>query len=148
MPSVLILRHGGREIDSGVLAARLNAALYEARRDDLVRKAHRAGLTMREIAGAVGLSFQRVADIVAGDVDRPPRPTLHGAMQKVLSETGGDWMSAHELARVIFERELYRRRDLGVIHPGQIRARAAKLPDLFEGSRDGSNRVRLRALAG
>ena len=124
--------------------ARALASLAEARRDDLIRAAHSEGrLTVRQIGAIVGLSFQRVATIVAGDLDRPSRPTLHGAMTAVLAEHRGDWMSVHELARAIYEGELYQRKDRGVIPPGQIRARAAKYPDLFEGSTDGSNRVRL-----
>jgi hypothetical protein len=126
--------------------ARAEAALREAQRDDLIRKAHRAGgLSTREIAESVGLSFQRVATIVAGEQDRADRVTLHGAMHQVLSESDGDWLRAHDIARAVFVRKLYRRRDGGVIHPSQIRARAARYPELFEGSHDGSNRVRLRS---
>ena len=51
----------------------------------------------------------------------------------------------HELAREIYERELYRRKDRGVIPAGQVRARAANYPELFEGSNDGTNSVRLVA---
>lgn len=96
------------------------------------------------MAEPLGLSFQRVATVVAGDPDRPSRPTLHGAMWEVLKENGGDWMPAHELAQLVYERELYRRKDRGVIPPGQVRARAAKYPALFEGTTDGTNRIRLR----
>jgi hypothetical protein len=99
------------------------------------------------MAEPLGLSYQRVAAVIAGDQDRPQRATLHRAMKQVLEEQGGGWMRAHEIARAIYERELYQRRDRGVIEPGQVRARAAKYPNLFEGSRDGTNRVRLRAPA-
>lgn len=119
--------------------------MSEARRDDLMREAYRAGgLTTRQIGEAVGLSFQRVATILGRERDRLPRPTLHGAIQQVLAQADGGWMPVHAVAREVYERELYHRRDRGVIHPGQIRARAAKRPDLFEGSLDGSNRIRLR----
>jgi hypothetical protein len=125
--------------------ARRAAVLAETARNDLIRRAHREGeMTAREMAEPLGLSFQRVATVIAGDRDRPRRLTLHSAMQQVLEEQGGDWMSAHELARIIHARGLYSRRDRDVIQPGQVRARAAKYPDLFEGTKDGTNRVRLR----
>jgi hypothetical protein len=130
---------------SAVSRSRAKAALCEARRDDLIRASHRSGdLGTREIAELVELSFQRVAAVVAGDPARPTRPTLHGAMQQVLADSGGGWVAAHELARAVFERGLYRRRDRGVILAGQVRARAAKYPDLFEATLDGTNRIRLR----
>jgi hypothetical protein len=126
--------------------ARKALAIAEERRDALIRQAHREGrLTAREMAEPLGLSFQRVAKVIAGDKDRLIRPTLHWTMQQVLEEQGGEWMSVHELARTIYERGLYRRKDRGVIPPGQVRARAAKYPELFEGTRDGTNRIRLRA---
>ncbi len=128
--------------------ARLAARRAEARRDDLIRRAHGQGrMSTREIAVLVGLSFQRVAAVIAGDRDRPMRPTLHGAMEQVLAEGGHEWMPARELARAIYERGLYQRKDAGVISPGQIRARASKYSELFEGTADGSNRVRLRPRA-
>ena len=129
--------------------ARRAVVMAEARRDDLIRRAHRESeMTARAMAEPLGLSHQRIASIIAGDCDRPTRITLHAAMQQVLEERGGQWMPAHELARIIYERGLYRRRDRGVIHPGQIRARAARYPHLFEGTRDGSNRIRSRSSAG
>lgn len=51
-------------------------------------------------------------------------------------------MPVREVAQRIFKRKLYARRDNGVIRGAQIRARAAKLPDIFEGSQDGSNQIR------
>jgi hypothetical protein len=127
-------------------SARQAAALAEARRDDVIREAHReGGLSARDIAPTVDLSFQRVATIIGGDLDRPARTRLHDAMRQVLSEHGNEWTRVHDLAREIYDRELYRRKDRGVIPPGQIRARASKYPELFEGSTDGTNRIRLRA---
>ena len=80
--------------------ARAAAALAEARRDDLIRRAHReGGLSARDMAEPLGLSFQRVATVIAGDPDRPLRLTLHGAMRQVLEEHDGDWIAAHELGR-------------------------------------------------
>jgi hypothetical protein len=61
----------------------------------------------------------------------------------------GRWPSWRAVAgatdTTIFEEKLYARRDGGILCGAQIRARAAKLPDIFEGSQDGSNRIRLRA---
>lgn len=125
--------------------ARMAAGFAEAERDALIRRAHReGGLSAREMAEPLGLSFQRVAVVIAGDRDRPTRPTLHGAMKQVLEERGGSWMHAHELAQIIYDQGLYKRRDRGVIHSGQIRARAANYPSLFEGTTDGTNRIRLK----
>lgn len=98
------------------------------------------------MAEPLGLSFQRVATVISGDPDRPLRLTLHGAMRQVLEERDGDWMTVHELAQEIYDRELYRRKDRGVIPPGQVRARAARYGDLFEGTVDDANRIRLRAV--
>jgi hypothetical protein len=83
------------------------------------------------------------ADEMLGDLDAKER-TLHEALRQVLEERGGGWMHAQELAKVIYVRDLYTRKDRGTIPPGQIRARAANYPDLFEGATDDSNRVRLR----
>lgn len=127
--------------------AQRGVRLAEARRDDAIREVHReGGMSSRQMAEIVELPFQRVAEIVAGDPDGSKRPTLHVAMQTVLRGAGGDWMAVHEIARQVYDCELYRRKDRGIIPPGQIRARAAKYPDLFEGSQDGSNRIRLRPL--
>ena len=127
--------------------ARAAAVHAEAHRDDLIRRAHHeGGLSARDMAEPLGLSFQRVATVIADDPDRPQRLTLHGAMRQVLEERGGGWMTVHELAREIYDRGLYRRKDQGVIPPGQVRARAARYQYLFEGTVDGSNRVRLRAI--
>ena len=104
----------------------------------------RAGHTLREIAEAVGLSFQRVADVAAGESAGRRGQTLHAAIEQVLRERGGGWVPVHEIAREIFERKLYARRDGALIRGAQIRARASKLPDVFEGSQDGSNQIRLR----
>lgn len=45
------------------------AAIEKARaeRDTAIRKAHRSGMTMRAIGDAIGMSHQRIAQIVWGD---------------------------------------------------------------------------------
>lgn len=127
--------------------ARAAVAVAVAHRDDLIRRAHReGGLSARDMAEPLGLSFQRIATVIAGDPDRPLSLTLHKAMRQVLEEHNGDWMTVHELAQEIYGRELYQRKDRGVIPPGQVRARAARYQDLFEGTVDGSNRIRLRTI--
>lgn len=125
-------------------AAARSAELAKARRNDAIRQAYRAGMPTHELARTTELSPQRIAEIVAGDPNRPRRPTLHDAMAQVLRESGGGWMPTYEVAQEIAERQLYRRRDQGVVDPAQVRARAARYPATFEGSSDGTNRIRLR----
>lgn len=127
--------------------ARARRGLTEAEdtRDRTIRRAYRGGrMTAREIAKHVGVSAQRVAAIVAADGGGRDRPTLHEAMRRVLADAGGGWMDAAQLAEEVRRRGLYQRRDSGPVPTKQIRARANNYPDLFEGSTDRSNRVRLR----
>jgi hypothetical protein len=98
----------------------------------------------REASDAPGSSSGRVSARTTRAEGRQVRLTLHEAMKLVLSESGAGWMSAHALGRAISARGLYARGDGDIVRSGQIRARAAKYPHLFEGSRDGSNQVRLR----
>jgi hypothetical protein len=122
--------------------AKQEVALAESQRNDLIRIVYQeGGWSASDIAKVADLTPQRVAEIIASSGER--RPTLHEAMQRVLNEAEEDWLPVAEVARSVYERELYRRRDRAVIPPGQIRARAAKYPGLFEGSTDGSNRIRL-----
>lgn len=65
----------------------------------------------------------------------------------VLKPYGSDWVPVHEVARLVTERGLYRRRDGHPLPPAQVRSRATKYPHLFEGTRDGTNRIRLRAVS-
>lgn len=116
----------------------------EAVRNDLLVSAHAEGATLRELAEVTGTSAQRIGQILEGVGSK--RKTLHEAMVEVLQDLNG-WLPAHRLAQLIYEGELYRRRDRGVIPPGQVRARAAKYPELFETTIDGSGQVRLRASA-
>jgi hypothetical protein len=68
--------------------------------------------------------------------------TLHEAMVVVLRECGGV-MHSEDLARVIAERDLYRRRDGQHPSAHQLRARAGRYPHLLEASDDGSGRIAL-----
>jgi hypothetical protein len=98
----------------------------------------------RKASKAAGSRFVRVSARTTRAEGRQVRLTLHGAMKLVLSESGAEWMSAHALGRAISARGLYERGDGDDVRSSQVRARAAKYPHLFEGSRDGSNQVRLR----
>jgi hypothetical protein len=53
-----------RIAEGGVRDARAHLANAEGWRDDAIRKAHRDGMTTRAIAEHVGVSHQRVAQIV------------------------------------------------------------------------------------
>jgi hypothetical protein len=123
--------------------ARHALGLAEEERDRAIRDASQHGrLTAREIASHVGLSPQRVAQVIAAA--SAARPKLHDAMADVLRRGGGDWMPSHEIARTIWSENLYQRRDRHVLPPAQVRARAAQYPDLFETTSDGSGMIRLR----
>lgn len=69
--------------------------------------------------------------------------TLHDAMALVLREYGG-WMDRDHLARVIAERDLYRQRAGSAAPSDQLRLRARKYPQMFEGSDSAFTRIRLR----
>lgn len=70
-----------------------------------------------------------------------PKP-LHEVMSDVLREFGGV-MYSEDLARVIVERDLYRRDDGAHPPARQLRARAVQYPDLLEASGDGTGRIAL-----
>ena len=133
--------------EAGLKAARAKAAASgaESERDYVIRQANfHGGMSAREIAGYVGISHQRTAQIINANPIAPARRKLHEAMLIVLKDFGTDWVPVHEVARRITERGLYARRDRRPLPPGQVRARASKYPSLFEGSTDGTNRIRLR----
>jgi hypothetical protein len=84
--------------------------------------------------------------------DAPPTPpplagerlTLHKAIEVVLTERDNQWMTVHELAAEINERQLYTKRDRSDVDPSQIHARTNKYPHMFE--KNGPN-IRLRQAA-
>jgi hypothetical protein len=128
--------------------ARAVAARVESERDLLIRQANYHGrLSVRDISAAVGISHQRVAQIITANPIAPMRPKLHEAMMIVLKDFGTDWVPVHEVARLVTERRLYGRKDGHPLPPAQVRARAAKHPQLFEGTTDGTNRIRLASSA-
>jgi hypothetical protein len=65
-------------------------------------------------------------------------------MIKVIRERGG-WMDRDELAREIADRGLYRQRTGSPAPSDQLRLRARRYEDLFEGSDNAYSRIRLRA---
>lgn len=71
--------------------------------------------------------------------------TLHEAMVEVLRRRGGGWMDRDELAHIIAGEGLYTRPSDGKPAPSdQLRLRARKYGDLFEGSDTTCTRIRLR----
>lgn len=64
---------------------------------------------------------------------------LHDEIAHVLAEhslrTGEDWLSLSEIAELVSRRGRYRRPDGAPVRPGQISARAANHPELFQKSR-------------
>jgi len=125
--------------------ARLAANQAESERDSIIRQAnYHGGMSVRDISGRVGISHQRVAQIISANPILPTRLKLHEAMVSVLRDFATDWVPVAEVARLITARGLYARKDRTPLAATQVRARAAKYPHLFVGSTDGTNRIRLR----
>jgi len=55
-----------REYARGRANVERQEARITAKRDKAIRKAHAAGMSQREIAKHIGLSFQRVSQIIRG----------------------------------------------------------------------------------
>jgi hypothetical protein len=135
------------EVGRKAAEAHARSLQADAERDLLIRQAnYHGGLSSRAISGLVGISHQRVAQVIKANPIGPKPVTLHDAMAVVLKGYGLDWVPVHEVARLITERGLYNRKDRRPLPPGQVRARASKYPELFEGTADGTNRIRLRRL--
>jgi hypothetical protein len=136
------------EVGQKSARARMLAAQAESERDLLIRQANYHGrLSVRDISAAVEISHQRVAQIIVANPIGPMRLKLHEAMAVVLKDFGTDWVSVHEVARLVTEHRLYDRKDGHPLPPAQVRARAAKHPESFEGTTDGTNRIRLTSSA-
>lgn len=135
------LRDAGRDAERA--RDRLRAA--EEQRDYWIRQAYRhARLPARLIAGDVGISPQRVGQIVSGSSD--PRLKLHEAIARALASSKGRWVSAADVRDEIVRRDLYLRADGGFPTVAQIRSRARKYSDQFEASSDGSGCIRVHRL--
>jgi len=67
--------------------------------------------------------------------------TLHEALVQILRENGNEWMTVHELAQAVTERELYRKKDGSPVEVNQVHARTNNYKSVFE--KDGA-KVRLR----
>jgi len=82
--------------------------------------------------------------VLAADLGRANTPEghqpLHDAMVLILRDHP-EGLPAPEIARIVEQRDLYRRRDGGMAGLGQVHARAHNYPKLFV--RDGG-RIRLR----
>jgi hypothetical protein len=77
----------------------------------------------------------------APDRDDSRQLTLHDAMARVLAEHETGELTAREIADLINEAELYRRRDGSAVEINQIHARANNYSQLFEKHR---GKIRLR----
>lgn len=123
-----ILEDSRPAIQAGLEHAEQELAALDARRQELT-------LLIARAKAALG--------------DSPPTPppltgerlTLHQALELVLGERDNQWMTVHELAAEINERQLYTKRDRSNVDPSQIHARTNKYPHMFE--KNGPN-IRIR----
>jgi hypothetical protein len=114
------------------------AAATPAIRDALLgaeRELERLGDQKRELESKVERARAVLGESYA-------RLTLHAALELVLREHGNDWMEVRDLARIVNERDLYRKQDGSRVEANQIHARTTNYADVFEKDR---SRVRLRA---
>jgi hypothetical protein len=116
-----------------------------AERDALVLQAIDRGMSLRHIAGVLGITHGGVQEIADRRSQVPQRtkalPTLHDAMVEAL-QGHLDGLTAQELAERVHSRGTWRRpSEGGPVGARQISARANHYPGLFE-IRDG--RIRLR----
>jgi transcriptional regulator with XRE-family HTH domain len=116
-----------------------------AERDALVVQAIDRGMSLRQIAGLLGITHGAVQQIADRRSQVPRRikalPTLHDAMVEAL-EDHLDGLTPEELADRVQARGTWRRPSDGApAGPGQVAARADNYPLLFD-VREG--RIRLR----
>lgn len=79
------------------------------------------------------------------DGSESQRLTLHAAIQKVIQESGKDWMTVREIADEINERGLYSKRDGSAVETNQIHARVKNYEKIFK--RDEKNRSHVGLVA-
>lgn len=116
---------------AGEKAARTRAAAAHAdsERDFVIRQAnYHGGMSARDISGWVGISHQRVAQIINTNPISPPRAKLHEAIVAVLREVGADWVPVAEVARLINERALYTRKDRAPLGFGADPSASSEVP--------------------
>ena len=123
----------------------LEAALASARRD-IGRTLAGARAELAELVARKARLEALIAE--AERLEAPPEQaptskilTLHEAVAQVLSEHDNKWMTARELADIVNERKLYRKKDGTEVEINQVHARTTNYKKLFE--KDGS-RIRLR----
>ncbi len=113
-------------IEAGLEAAERERDELEDRRRDLEALISRAKSLLEDEAEA--MPFDQ-------------RPTLHGALERILREKGNDWMTVPELTAAVNQRSLYRKRDGSPVEANQVHARTRSYSRLFE-KRDGKVRLR------
>lgn len=60
------------------------------------------------------------------------RLTLHAAIEKVIRESDGEWMTVRQIANEINERALYSKRDGSAVETNQIHARVKSYDEMFK----------------
>lgn len=123
----------------------LEAALASARRD-IGRTLAGARAELAEVVARKERLEALIAEAERLEAPSGPAPTsriltLHEAVAQVLSEHENRWMTARELADIVNERKLYRKKDGTEVEVNQVHARTTNYKKLFE--KDAS-RIRLR----